>query len=801
MKKYLTLTLFTALSLLCQTARGQKLFSPLGKPLNLRPECSCIDRKGNLTVGYFRDASNDTLYFEKWNPTTKSWSLISKPVSITKKYFGYSKCIYKNDSLIVFSRLKVGGTFKNGIFYLKNKDVILLGETKMFKSDGFITDMKIIDEKLFVFGQFDSIIANQQNRRKCQNIASFDDDKWEDIKAPVDVKLSQFKDIPVAVINDTVLIATADNIIYSYIYPDKWSKFLISDPSKPFTSITALKNKWLITFANTDTILYVSGKSYELRQIKSKIASQISTCNTRNGVIISEFGKSGRLLRIDPAKGEITTLYVSTLSDSIKRNIISDSLNTYFYSNSPIIHENTQFGNIAQLNLNYASPIAYDTISLFVFNDLNNNFKKDPGEGYLFPSRIFNRTYNREMLSQTGIFKDLIPAYNEAEYEYLSNNNCFTLPFSGNLKSRNTRKGVTHDSLYFPLQNLKTIKNLAIKGYAGSQARLMDTINLNVDIFNKDCINTPSNSDLYVDLAPNTTFLSASIAPASYSSNRLTFNLTNLSPTDGNFITIKVVYPLGKFKIGNLVKHFVTIKPDFTEEVSDNVDSIVQKIVYSYDPNSKNCIPQGEISGDVRVIRYFIEFQNEGNSEARRVTVVDTLNTDFPVYEFQMVAASHPYTVSLRNNVITWVFDNINLPPKAISEKASQGFIIFEAHLNSSISVGDSVTNKAFIFFDYNEPIVTNNASIIRIEDAPVIPEVPDKMSLKVYPNPSNSTITIENQSVSAQNVEVFNMIGQKILDVVIEGKEKLSETVVEWPQGVYILRSTKGGIQKLLVN
>ena len=53
---------------------------------------------------------------------------------------------------------------------------------------------------------------------------------------------------------------------------------------------------------------------------------------------------------------------------------------------------------------------------------------------------------------------------------------------------------------------------------------------------------------------------------------------------------------------------------------------------------------------------------------------------------------------------------NIMLPDSNVNEAASHGFIRFRVKPVSTLTLGNTVPNKAAIYFDYNTPVVTNTA-------------------------------------------------------------------------------------------
>jgi hypothetical protein len=75
------------------------------------------------------------------------------------------------------------------------------------------------------------------------------------------------------------------------------------------------------------------------------------------------------------------------------------------------------------------------------------------------------------------------------------------------------------------------------------------------------------------------------------------------------------------------------------------------------------------LSRIIKPIEYTIRFQNTGNDNAERVRVVDRLDQGLDVHSFELIGSSHPMNYSIRDGVIEFVFDNINLPYAGMDEK------------------------------------------------------------------------------------------------------------------------------------
>lgn len=219
------------------------------------------------------------------------------------------------------------------------------------------------------------------------------------------------------------------------------------------------------------------------------------------------------------------------------------------------------------------------------------------------------------------------------------------------------------------------------------------------------------------------TFLSASPVPAVTTANQLTFNIASLQP----FQTAKINLTMQLFappvidgdEISNFTATVVPDANDFTPD--DNIFELAQTIVNSFDPNDKRVL-QGEeilLSETNNYLDYIIRFQNTGTASAIKVRIKDVLAENLDWSTFQMVGASHNYRVEIKDgNQVEFIFDNINLPHEAGNEPGSHGFIAYKIKPVASVQVGDIVlSNTASIYFDYNLPIITNDATTTIIQD------------------------------------------------------------------------------------
>jgi hypothetical protein len=92
----------------------------------------------------------------------------------------------------------------------------------------------------------------------------------------------------------------------------------------------------------------------------------------------------------------------------------------------------------------------------------------------------------------------------------------------------------------------------------------------------------------------------------------------------------------------------------------------------------------------------------------------DTLEADFDIFSINSGVSSHAYDFNVYGpRILEWTFNNILLPDSTTNEAGSHGFITFTVEQNSDLANGTELNNNAGIYFDYNDPIITNETSHI----------------------------------------------------------------------------------------
>jgi uncharacterized repeat protein (TIGR01451 family) len=221
-------------------------------------------------------------------------------------------------------------------------------------------------------------------------------------------------------------------------------------------------------------------------------------------------------------------------------------------------------------------------------------------------------------------------------------------------------------------------------------------------------------------------------------------------------------------------------------------------VVGSFDPNDKAAVPTGY--GDFNIIRantdieYKIRFQNTGTDTAFRVVIVDTLSQLVNPATVEPGASSHPYRLDVYpGGILHFVFDPILLPDSNVNEEASHGFVIFRIAQQPDLTDGHVISNRAAIYFDFNEPVITNTVS--HTIGAPFISVQVDEPAaattlVSVQPNPFSDYTLIELKENPVQQTQlfVFDMQGKLSGNYTFQGRQCRIERN-GLPQGQYFFR------------
>ncbi|MDG4715421.1 BspA family leucine-rich repeat surface protein [Winogradskyella marincola] len=442
------------------------------------------------------------------------------------------------------------------------------------------------------------------------------------------------------------------------------------------------------------------------------------------------------------------------------------------------------------------SPALCNMVSGTVYFDSNNN-ECDASDVEVSNYFVFLENTENQNLYATQIMN--------GNYELALSGNSFTASVQG-LPDFMTASPIDvsvefleesmSETLDFCLTASQTIEDLSVTIVPISEARpgFESTYQLIVEN-----IGTESISNIEVNLEFDDTmqsFVSSIPTPNTTTTDNLQFSFSSLNPFETKVVDIKMqVLTPPIVNSDDLLTFNASVLPstnDYSPE--NNTYQLEQIVVNSYDPNDINVL-QGEsitVSQTSEYLDYVIRFQNTGTASAVNVEVQSLLHNNLDPSSFRMLNSSHDYTVKIENNIITFTFENIHLPDETSDSVGSNGFIAYRLKPKSNIQVGEVMDGIAAIYFDFNEPIITNMVSTTVVENLGI--DEYESNLVSIYPNPFNNVIYLNSKNgIEVNVIEIIDLQG-KVLIKSSNETDKIKTDQLS--SGVYILSlETNSGI------
>ena len=299
-------------------------------------------------------------------------------------------------------------------------------------------------------------------------------------------------------------------------------------------------------------------------------------------------------------------------------------------------------------------------------------------------------------------------------------------------------------------------------------------------------------------------FVSASPSVTTQNIGHLNWSFSDLAPTTSEVIEITMnlntpteTPPLTGDEI---LCYEATITPtDNDEEPNDNSFTLKQTVVNSFDPNDKTCLEGNTVTPDLigEYVHYLIRFENTGTASAINIVVKDIIDTTkFDVSTLEVYNSSHELETRIQNtNEVEFIFEGINLP---FDDATNDGYVAFKIKTLPSLAVGDIFENKAEIYFDFNAPIITNNAQTT-IESTASLDEFSLNSKIEIYPNPTNNNLNIES-NLLFDSLTIYDIRGRQLQTIsYTDPILKSNFSTRNLTNGIYYISIQSGTSKKLL--
>jgi hypothetical protein len=298
----------------------------------------------------------------------------------------------------------------------------------------------------------------------------------------------------------------------------------------------------------------------------------------------------------------------------------------------------------------------------------------------------------------------------------------------------------------------------------------------------------------YIDT--NYTYVTSLPAASTVLADSVLWNLGPLAPFETGSILVTVNIdastPLNTLVYGN-----VKIEPIAADaDTTCNRNSWKTFTTGSFDPNeihvSRDTLFTTELSNP-DFLDYIIYFQNTGNDTAFNIKVLNPIDTSkLQLSTLEFVASSHPMNMQWipweRN--MEFKFDNILLPDSNVDEPGSHGFVRYRIKPKTTLAANDTIKNTAYIYFDFNAPIVTNTV-LTKI----VLPTLISNASINnsaftFFPNPSTDSFTIQCKMKNAE-LKIFDAMGRTVYQQIITSANQ--QVTHHFSPGIYFVKVSDG--------
>jgi uncharacterized repeat protein (TIGR01451 family) len=305
----------------------------------------------------------------------------------------------------------------------------------------------------------------------------------------------------------------------------------------------------------------------------------------------------------------------------------------------------------------------------------------------------------------------------------------------------------------------------------------------------------------------NLNFANATPAMAQ-AGNTLTLAYTNLMAFQTKVAVVNFTVNVPQITPVGTVLNFtagITLSLGVDVNTANNASVVSQVVVGPYDPNDI-AVREGEFITEAQAddyLNYTVRFQNKGTANAENVRVVVALDENLDWSTFEALSASHDFTVKRIGDDIEFLFNGIDLAFEAEGTVVpeSNGYFIYRIKPKANVTIDDSMSAQADIYFDFNDPITTNEVTTTVQSVAGLGENNVD--SFTVYPNPASGNVNLT--VLAADNgfdVTVIDILGKTVLKNSYATSEA-SLNIASLNSGVYFVSITANGknqVKKLIV-
>lgn len=450
-----------------------------------------------------------------------------------------------------------------------------------------------------------------------------------------------------------------------------------------------------------------------------------------------------------------------------------------------------------------------EQLNLIAFVDENNNGIKDDDE-ILFNSGSFVYEINDsgETIygnSGNGNFSIFEPNPDNSYDFSFEVNGALSAYFSSTTTYSDitTPEGSGTSTYYFPITIIQPYADVSVTLFANSPPRPGFTYMNTITIKNNSYTTVPFGNISFTK-DNDVTIISVSEISIVSTATGFDYSYSDLAPFETRYIIVVMQVPtMPTVNLGDILTNSVSVEAIENEvNLANNIATLSQLVIGSYDPNDKNESHGGKIVfadfTEDDYLYYTIRFENTGTAAAEFIRIEDTLQNSLDETTFEMLNASHQYNVRRTDNQLVWHFFDIDLPPTIEDAVLSQGFIHFKIKPKPGFAIGDVIENTAEIYFDYNPPIITNTIETEFVENLSVGDF--SFSTVILYPNPTKNNFQIQlSGNDFIEQISVFDVLGKYIYKQNKIESNSASVDASTFNEGIYLVKITTTSNQRIL--
>ena len=321
----------------------------------------------------------------------------------------------------------------------------------------------------------------------------------------------------------------------------------------------------------------------------------------------------------------------------------------------------------------------------------------------------------------------------------------------------------------------------------------LQTGQVSVQVCNVSCGNY-ANSVIQIALPTGVTPDLTNLPTATYQNDTVTIYETYLSGCMTYYFPCTFA---GNTPAGTLLNFSANVLAQGEQDLQFNSANFAAIVLNSYDPNDKQChLPTNLILAEQEDLGYTIRFQNDGNYPALNVEIRDTISLNLDLTTFRLIASKHPVSFSIDQTTreIVFRFSGIQLQASQDNLEASQGYVSYSIEEIPNLPLNSVIENTAYIYFDFNPPIITNTT--FNINGFVGLTQTEQDL-FSLYPNPSSDGFYIK--GIENGEVSVMNVYGQLVWQQSYKAGSKIELSTMD--AGVYIVKVNGLGLAVLVYN